>query len=1038
MIKIPKTLRRIIKICIRTIEVVLAFLIVGIGLLLGRLFASPLEVKEFLPTLEKYIMPADSGLTLNADSLTLRAAFNNRGILHIAVQNLKLLKSDGRLALRLPEVDISYNLWSILSVDLTPDNLTIKEASLHLSIDENGQWHLYDASKENGEDIELNETGVVLERNGPSALDRFVRQILSFDSLSLIDARIKIHDRQKKDRFSIPALNLEMERQPGLNHAIRATATVQIQNDLTELLLEAQLNRTTRKMSFDVEFDTIELKNLSRFIPVLKEADLAVGGHIKGIFDFGNTCQDVLSCFSESRFQFKTKREGTLNLPAPLTNLYRIESATINGAVGTHLSEIKIAKSTVQLKDGPKASLEVTVSGIQEFLENSDLNAVKTVLKSSISSLPIEDVPGVWPKATGPDAHAWVQENLSEGMVEQADFTLYFTGDELVDLYGELPVQNIRVRYLDEMSPVNNFNGLVKLWPDRVLITGNEASIGDLKLKDATIDLTELQETVSHAKINLVIEGPVRDAMRLIAEKPLEFPQMFDLNPDVTGGNATVTVDLSFPLIDNLTTEQVKAFVKADITGGIFPTPLDNLNLTDGKLQLTVDNRHLDLNGTGIIKEIELNLKWTEYFTAKKSTDTQSEYNIKTLIRAEQLKPFIDHIEAYLDGSFTVQADLKELVSGHLSGKADFNFEKANLTLYPLSIDKPRDVPMKADISFDLNQDMSQKKGRFNITGFTDTEKTQELSIIGNVDWGKSLTLNLDKAIAPKTNAKGTFQLSESGNISLTLSGDSLNLSGLYKNPVSEDNNSRDPYWPTDLTFDIRLKQLFLDPELPLKDTKLIGEKRQNLWKKLSVTTSGDKMFQVVFLPQNNRLTAKTDNFGDLLLRLGITKIIEGGELNLKALQQKNGGFEGTMDVNHLSLKEPGFLVQAFTILGIVDAIRGKDLVFETAHVPFHLESQPSLSIQLTEAYLSGTNLGITFDGKTSIEALALNGSVIPAYAINSLPGKIPLIGELFKDGAGGGLIGVKYEITGPLRRPEVTFNPLGSIAPGILGKLFK
>ena len=86
---------------------------------------------------------------------------------------------------------------------------------------------------------------------------------------------------------------------------------------------------------------------------------------------------------------------------------------------------------------------------------------------------------------------------------------------------------------------------------------------------------------------------------------------------------------------------------------------------------------------------------------------------------------------------------------------------------------------------------------------------------------------------------------------------------------------------------------------------------------------------------------------------------------------------------------------------------------------------------------MSGTSLGATFNGQVMPTALNLSGSVIPAYAINSLLGKIPLIGALFKDGEGGGLIGLKYNITGSPSDPIVDFNPLKSIAPGILGRLF-
>ena len=140
----------------------------------------------------------------------------------------------------------------------------------------------------------------------------------------------------------------------------------------------------------------------------------------------------------------------------------------------------------------------------------------------------------------------------------------------------------------------------------------------------------------------------------------------------------------------------------------------------------------------------------------------------------------------------------------------------------------------------------------------------------------------------------------------------------------------------------------------------------------------------------------------------------------MTAKQQKNGGFDGKINIKKLSLKDPGFLVQAATILGIVDGIRGQDLTFSEGQVPFVVEPQRALKIQLTGA------------------KIAIVGSVIPAYVINSLHGKIPLIGGLFRDSDGGGLIGAKYQINGSIFNPEVSFSALKSMAPGILGKLVK
>ena len=744
----------------------------------------------------------------------------------------------------------------------------------------------------------------------------------------------------------------------------------------------------------------------------------------------------------------------------------------INGAISSDLNQIKIAKSHVKLKNGPTADLEVDITGIGEYLNTNQIQKVKITLKSDISSLPIEQVPDVWPVATGPDAHAWVKRNLSDGMVEKAIFTLYFTGDELTDLYGEIPVKNITVRYLNEMTPVKGLNGIVQLWPNRVLINGKEGNVGHLKLTAAEVDLTGLDTSISHAKINLDIRGPVEEALALIAEKPLEFPQMFGLNPSETAGQATIKASLAFPLIDNLGTKQVLADVKADIVDGVFPTPLPGQNLSDGKLNLTVDNQKLIVQGEVSIMNIPLNIKWEESFTATRQTDIHSQYQIQANVPSDRLKVLIPEIESYIEGEVAVNSDIKIPVSQDISAKVNADLTNAHVRLFPISIDKP--AAAKATLTTDINFFPKTNRGefKFDMSGFLDLEKQQPFTLAGTVSKysideksrkrnpnspnsrylankdGDYIRVDIEKIDTPNNSLKGAVGWSNTGALYVQMMGSLWDLSDVYNRPKTlapevetetETKTEEKPtQWFSDIYLNIDVNKLILDKEKPLTAVSITGEKKNNVWNSLSLKAKGTEQMTLSLNPQNQQFRGGTSDFGDLLWRLGITKDIIGGKLKIKSTQQKEGGFEGTIKVQNFSLKDPGFLVQAFSILGIVDAITGDDLKFSTAVIPFKTKYQPTLTAQLEDAYMSGRNLGITFVGEASLDKLALNGSVIPAYLINSLPGKIPLIGALFKDSDGGGLIGAKYEIIGTPTNPSINFKPLHSIAPGILGKLFQ
>ena len=69
-------------------------------------------------------------------------------------------------------------------------------------------------------------------------------------------------------------------------------------------------------------------------------------------------------------------------------------------------------------------------------------------------------------------------------------------------------------------------------------------------------------------------------------------------------------------------------------------------------------------------------------------------------------------------------------------------------------------------------------------------------------------------------------------------------------------------------------------------------------------------------------------------------------------------------------------------------------------------------------------------------ETIDINGTIIPAYTINSLLGRIPVLGTLLTGEKGGGIFAAAYKVSGPVEKPKMAVNPLSALAPGFLRKL--
>jgi hypothetical protein len=88
---------------------------------------------------------------------------------------------------------------------------------------------------------------------------------------------------------------------------------------------------------------------------------------------------------------------------------------------------------------------------------------------------------------------------------------------------------------------------------------------------------------------------------------------------------------------------------------------------------------------------------------------------------------------------------------------------------------------------------------------------------------------------------------------------------------------------------------------------------------------------------------------------------------------------------------------------------------------------------------LYGGSLGITTKGSVDFGAdvIDLEGTIVPAYAVNQVLGEIPVIGWILTGGEGGGLLAVSYRVAGPVSAPEISVNPLSALTPGFLRGLF-
>lgn len=1023
-----------IRVLWRITEFLSAFLIVCFALAFWYLSSKPVNVQFLLPRLTELVLSEQSSLKIQADSAFLSAKIDKSGLFHIEIQNLTVMRADKNTVLELPELTASYGLWKILTLNYTPDTLTVERPFLQLMIDQQGSFYIENPRSPTTQHADNPQTSPSSTRIDTSL---FLHQIRSLKRITLQDADISFHDERTKQNFSLSDLNFTYYRR---RHKMPAefSGILMAKESLIDISGNLMFNTFQQNMDFDVTVDNVHLPALQYMYEPLKDIDLTLKGNITGQLNLPAP-KDIADLFSALSFSLKTQKGGTVSLPAPLTNAYHVENISLNGHFTNALEKLIIDNSAITLKDIPTAPIQGEITGIDTFLKSSggmqNLNHIKTQITAQLTDIPMAKVPALWPSSLGPDAHTWTKENITAGTLTRADWVLQLTGAELNFVEGKMDFKNAKITYLDEMPAVENVAGKILLTLDTMSVALSSGHIGNVNLKQGEIFLTQLQDPVSNAHLTLSVAGPADEILRLIDYKPLEFAKMFDINPKDVTGKVSGVVDLKFPLIETLTADQVQALVNADMTEGTFILPFKEQKLTQGTLNLKVNNQMLNLSGTALWNKNPIQVMWDEYFIQSDKQTTQTDYKITFNIQESTLAPFIPDIDKYIAGDISGTLLIQTLFSGTTTLSLESDLTKATIPLYPISYLKKKDekAVLKLESVIKKSQELSNTK--FSL-------KTAKLNCVGDADWKDGIKVNLTTLTTPETNISGGFTYLPEKKLDLTVKGTKWNISNLFKMPYFKKTTpeSQKPVIknsqrkPIDLNLSIKLDELTRTKDLPLKNISVNIKRDGFYWKDFSVALKAKSPLNITFNSQKGTLRGSAGDVGDLANRLGLTPRLSGGTLSIKVKQPPAGGFKGTLLIENIDLKEPGFLTQALSILGILDAITGQPLNFKEVKAPFEWTAQNSFYIEDSVAH--GTTLGITFKGQISSQ-LNLSGSVIPAYAINSLPGKIPVIGALFRDSAGGGLMGVKYTTKGSLFNPEVNFNPLSSVAPGALGRLF-
>ena len=231
----------------------------------------------------------------------------------------------------------------------------------------------------------------------------------------------------------------------------------------------------------------------------------------------------------------------------------------------------------------------------------------------------------------------------------------------------------------------------------------------------------------------------------------------------------------------------------------------------------------------------------------------------------------------------------------------------------------------------------------------------------------------------------------------------------------------------------------------PTSNVRMELKREATKWQRIVIEGAlpdGGKAISIKMLPtpEGHSLEIYSADAGSLLKAMDVTESIRTGVIEIAG--NRIGGpdapWRGIAEMKRFRVANaPNFarLLTLASLTGINDTISGKGIAFSSLSSPFVFENEVAT---IEEARAVGSELGITATGKIDFgkDAIDIDGTIIPAYTINSLLGQIPVIGTILTGEKGGGIFAASYKISGPVEKPQISVNPLSALAPGFLRKL--
>ena len=1046
--------------------------VVFLGLLLlfiWQLYRGPIELPFLKPYMVRALNHDDAEYQVTVDSVNIELVRSIQPIKIIA-NNVVYRKNDGSFIINAPKTSVSFSIKALLRGVIAPSSMEALNPTVYI-------FNTYGVDKENINDVNKKKIAYYFD-----SFEDFIERFNSDDNfypesyinkISVKNAEVELHEVDLGRKWIFSDLNYLLELNL-TNISMDVSALMKLNNQVASVGVEAEYRMLNNKLAFEFYFSDLVPNGLAETFLDKNTAEgfykliVPVSGGVARVFDFNEVIKykdDIMksvdTAFEKIDFQFEGGR-GNIMFNEDAAYNYNIAAFLLEGAISGGLNELKISNADFDL-GSQKAKIDLKVSGVKSFLLENSLKDLKVDLSAAVKEMNFDDLYNYWPRYLSDDAWSWCKDSIRGGQIKNVRFDFRFAYDDksrnfgLADLSGSGDISDTNLNYLKEMPDITNLYGRAHFSKTNIKIDVDKGVSEGVILTGGYVNLYDLDKYNNYADIDLKLSSSVTDALRLIDNPPLGYTSEMGLKPDTLQGQAETELGLKFEIKNDLTPEEVEVKVKSDLTEVRVPDAFKNKTVTADELKLEVDNQGLALSGDAKLENIPLKLSWNERFADK---NYRSRYKLSAKFNNALKKeldfdssllnpPYVDGY-ALVDAEITVYNDRKTVVN--LNAQID----KMAVDFAFLGFKKP--VNERGNLLATLNIYDNKLVSLPKFSLFKDDFKIEgkiDLTADGNIK-----TVDITNISGPRTAAKARIDIAHAPKkkVKINISGTSYDLTPFFdrdenkikvdratliKTPEDEDDELEDV---TDTDIFIAVNNLWTNPHVPVTNfagsAKLLNGIGVNEIHMVGNYNNNKKsVLKFDYVPRPNKeflLSVDSNDAGATLKVLRVYNNMKGGNIQVEARRNAQKEFIGHAKIRDFSIYNTPVIAKLLTVAsfsGMVDLLMGEGLTFSHFDAPFEYRNR---QLSLKEAKAFGDVVGITAQGTYDrrFDEVNFHGVIAPAYSLNTMLGKIPLVGNLLV-GKDGTVFAANYSATGSVEDAEIDINPLSALSPSSLKDKF-